>query len=280
MSNWGEGFWGGDAWGGDDSSAIHVSETTMAIRENTIRVVFTRDMYFSNLKDVGDASRADYFTINVDAESRDDEGVIPRAVSVIAVERGLLPNEVDVILDRPMAAFPAIYRMSVNGVKDSDLSTIVTNEAFDLYALRRMSVAPTYTSATPSRDVKGPVGFLAAEASPGMTIDGTGDYANDQGDANLKKRCARRSVTVPGKFAHLSTYGLGLLTRLKTLARPHELAQLSAEAERQYSEEPDVTRASVRIRKDPSLPLFRMSVKLQTGANRVVRFEFAFPVAS
>lgn len=295
---WGEGSWGAGSWGGGSGAGIQFIDL-VAIRENAIRVEFDQAVYLTGLLSAEDASRPDLWTVTASSLSRGLSGDVARPVRIVRVE--LAGEEdgvavvdygrfVNLILDRPMTPFPAVYSVTWVDIFAKDLLSSSSGEQ-DVYAVYRLLEQPQIQVAKPSRDFANPQTTSAAIGSlprsnllsilGSFGVDDTGDYAMDEGITNLKKRIIRRLMTRKGAFAHLPNYGVGVPDAAKKLGKAITISALKTDAEAQIAQEPDVlqTRVSVVINSDtPNLVRFRVAVKPKVG--KPVAFEVPFEMAA
>lgn len=208
----------------------------LAVRENVIRVTFSEVPYYSGLFDPGDASRVEYFTVSPVEGTFGADGDPARLV--YAARPDLVssdPLSIDVVLDRPMSPYPARYDVAVEGLIGNDARDALspTSQTLEVEAVYRELVIPSVESPPE------PVDF-----APGLAPDGR-DIASQGAMPSLKERLLRRCLTIPGSFAHLPGYGLGLGSYGKKLMVPATRLRLAADAERQALLEPEVTSAKV-----------------------------------
>jgi hypothetical protein len=180
---------------------------------------------------------------------------------------------VNLLLDRPMTPFPAVYGVGWTAVWAADLLTSSTGSS-SIFGVYRTLSTPTIETPRRSRDFASPTDVYELGA---FGVDATGDYSFDEGLACLKKRVIRRLMTRKGAFLHLPNYGVGIPYRLKQLATAELLSQLRGEAEQQIGEEPDVLQCRVTISASPDAPgLFRFRVAVKTRIGTAVAFEVPF----
>ena len=140
------------------------------------------------------------------------------------------------------------------------------------YTLAGVLAAPAY---------RGPAGvphdLAVAPAAPELggevlATTGHGGYAQQSGDALLKKLIERRLTTTPGAYFHLPDYGLGL--RAKRVVRAAELGRLQAAIEAQVRLEPDVQAARARL----SLAQNVLTITLQVQSRNLGTLAFVLPI--
>jgi hypothetical protein len=176
-----------------------------------------------------------------------------------------------------MSPYPAEYTVAINGlIYDSTRlpMPLVTGTVLGVY---RLLVIPGEAPPLGSRDFANP---QTAALVPGNFFMGSdGDYANDDRDQNLKKRCLRRMITRPNAFAHLPGYGVGVGTYGKKLLASSVRSRLAAEIERQIRLEPDVVQCQVHSRIDTRRPSLVWFVVLVKSRAATIKFEAPFQAA-
>lgn len=295
---WGEGSWGAGSWGGGAGSGIDFLDI-VAIRENAIRLEFDQAINLTGLLSSDDASRPDLWSITASPLSTGLSGDAAREVRIVRIEfagaeDGVADADfgrfVNLILDRPMTSFPAIYTVTWVDIYASDLLSVSSGSS-DVYAVYRLLEQPQIQAPQRSRDFANPQTMSAAvESLPrpnasfalgSFGVDDTGDYALDEGVINLKKRILRRLMTRKGAFAHLPNYGVSIPDQVKKLGQAIVISKLKADAEVQIAQEPDVlqVRVAVVINSDtPNLVRFRVAVKSKFG--KPIAFEVPYDMAA
>lgn len=281
MSGWGGGPWGLSPWGAV-VDALRL-ERAVAIRENVVRLVFNVAPKFTRTLVSGDGSNPERYTITANVASVGLDGLPARPVRVVSVEVAGVEfsfgSVLDVTVDRPFSPYAASYTIAVNGLESIGGELLdPTKTSLPFLGLYRTLRVQSVDNPTPSRDVANPQLERDLEnllIRPGailgtIPVGGDGDYAYDEGLANLRKRVVRRLITRPGGFASLPNYGVGVPSYGKRLAVAGIRQQIAAEAERQISLEPDV--AAVRVTfstnpDDPSVTLLDVRVRAQTGSS-------------
>jgi hypothetical protein len=295
---WGEGSWGAGSWGGGPGAGIQFIDI-VAIRENAIRLEFDQAVNLTALLSFDDASRPDLWSVTASPFSTGLSGDPARAVRIVRIELAGAEDGVadidygrfvNLILDRPMTAFPAVYSVTWIDIFAKDLLS-QTSGSSDVYAVYRLLEQPQIQVPKPSRDFANPqttgaaIDSLPRPNAPfalgSFGVDDTGDYAMDEGTVNLKKRIIRRLITRKGAFAHLPNYGVGVPDQAKKLGQAIVISKLKAEAEVQIAQEPDVlqSRVIVVVNSDtPNLVRFRVAVKSKVG--KPIAFEVPFDIAA
>ena len=295
---WGEGTWGAGSWGGGVGGGINFLDL-VAIRENVIRLEFDQAVNITGLLEVADASRVDIWQVVAEPSSRGYSGDLARSVKVVGVELsgeadgvGLVDvgRFVNLILDRPMTPFPAVYTVTWTDVFSMDLESKSSGQS-DVYSVYRLLDAPQIQAPRLSKDFANPQTEGAAQESvplPGILAllgsfrtDDSGDYAADEGIANLKKRIVRRLMTKKGAFAHLPNYGVGVPEAAKKLGQAVVISQLKSDAEIQIAQEPDVLQCKVAVvinSASPNIVRFRVAVKPKVG--KPTAFDVPFDIAA
>lgn len=277
---WGGEAWGEDEWGSGDAGAFELLAVT-PVRENVVRLGFSNPVYFSSLRDTGDASDPTHYVTEADTDTSGLDGLPTRPVNVLEVVLADFDGAggffVDVILDRAMSPWPGLYSITVDGIRDIN-GTPITTTTFFFFGLFRSLVAPSVDKVIPSRDLGNQAAVTPVAGAPeAFTVDTSGDYAFDEGLPNLKKRIFRRGITEPGAFAHLPGYGVGIPSYGKRLTTVAVRNRLAAEYERQVLQEPEVEQATVVAVTDPNSPsITRFVVRVKTRGNQQLKFSIPF----
>lgn len=289
MTGWGGGEWGSSFWG-VGSGPLRLIDA-QPVRENVVRLFFNAPMKFTGILDPADASDPERYVITVVADSL--EGEDPRPVFPIIAEltevAGAGGAQIDVTVDRPFSKFPSRYRISVNQLQTTDGGLLDPDfTSFEFDGLSGERVVRTRDVALPIRDIANPqtreamFDPLPVTDDPlilgSIPVDENGDYAFDEGITSIKKRIFRRLITGKGHFAHLPEYGVGFPQQAKRLGTMAKRTELSAEAEKQILQEPDVEAASVVVVNDlqnPGLYRVRVKVRVKVGSEPV-DMDFAF----
>jgi hypothetical protein len=291
---WGEGTWGAGSWGGGLGTGFQFVDA-IAIRENVIRVEFSGLIYFSGLLDPPDASLAANWTVTANGASVGMNGETARDVSVVLVtvsgeEDGVAPGDsgrfLNLTLDRPMTPWPAEYDIAWTNIFSHDLTETSEGTASTVATYRQLEI-PQVEAPTLSQDLANPQTLSQAQGSlPNPqgkyalgsfgTTDG-GDYANDSGSTNLKKRILRRLFTKKGAFLHLPGYGVGVTDYVKKLGTAANISALRSDAENQIGQEPDVDQVRVTVLINAATPnLIRLRVAVRPKVGRPLAFDLAY----
>ncbi len=258
----------------------------VAIRENVIRVEFESPIFLSGLLEPQDAARVEKWSISADESTTGLDDSTARQVRIVRVELtgsddGVVLSDsgrfVNLILDRPMTPFPAVYGVSWSDIFSRDLTETLSGGA-TLFSTYRRIEPPTTEAPRKSGDFANPQTVSAAResfANPlGDFVLGTygvgddGDYALDAGNVALKKRAFRVLMTRKNGFAHLPGYGVGIPEAAMKLGTPVTITSLRADAEEQLSKDPDVAKARVVIVQSldqPDLVRFRVALRPKVG---------------
>lgn len=95
-----------------------------------------------------------------------------------------------------------------------------------------------------------------------LQVDATGDWANDSGRTNLRKRIFRRATSMPDSFFHLQDYGFA--EGIKRTITNDVLRRLQSRATTQIRLEPDVVSVTVRARALSQNPaIVRLDIKVR-----------------
>jgi len=287
---WGASPWGAGEWGASAVTALRLL-AALAIRENVVRLTFNAAPSFTRTLSPSDASNVARYNITPvpGTFGRDDEPTRP--VRPVLIEQAAIPFSfgavLDVTVDRPFSPWASEYTVAVNQLETSDgalLDPAATSLVFPgLYRILRLQ---SLAAPLPSRDVANPqvvqdqVGLVTAGdafALGVIPINSDGDYAFDEGVANLRKRIIRRLLTAPGGFASLPNYGVGVASFGKKLGTAGIRQQLATESERQISLEPDVAAVKVKLftdAKEPSITILDVRVRSNQGNDVVVQLPF------
>jgi len=293
---WGSSGWGYASWGGGGGGGALVFLGVAANRENVFRFEFSVPVYFSGILDPKDAAHPSKWSISPVAGTvgLDGNPVRPLLVSEVfipgpadGVETEDLGRFVDVVCDRAMTPFPALYDVAATDIWARDLLTNIAMVEVQVPAVFKRIEPPQIATPSLTRDFANSQTLTGARSSlPDPTnplvlgtiqVDDTGDYAFDEGIVNLRKRVIRRLVTKKNAFAHLPGYGVGIPEQGKRLAISSVVQDLAAEAEAQIALEPDVSKVKVRPIVDPNTPgLVRFQVFVRPRSGPPQRFDVPF----
>lgn len=286
---WGASPWGAGEWGAGSTDELELVDA-LAVRENVVRLRFNTAPRYTRTHDANDAAVPARYAITPVAGSKGLDGEPARAVTPVRADVAPTPfsfgSIIDVTVDRPFSPWNALYTVAVNQLVSADgASLLAIGSTSRVFAgLYRGLRAQSLENALPSRDVANPQTYqdqldpLPQAGDPDalgvFPIGSDGDYAFDEGVANLRKRVFRRLITRRGAFAHLPSYGVGVPTYGKRLGTAAVRQQIAAEAEQQIGLEPDVTRVKVTLLSDPSTPsltVLTASIVTTTGQNTTLR---------
>jgi len=188
---------------------------------------------------------------------------------------------IDIILDRPASAFPALYQLDIQTVYKSSLSVSIAGSIV-IPGLRSAIAKDDGESIHGGRDFHNPNTLSNAIVGSGdvwdpsllatFRIGDDGDYAIDTGAAAYEKRLLRRVLSKRNGFAHLPGFGGDVKASIKKLSRADELAQRAAELEAKIAKDPDT--AKVRVAFTPrGRGLFALNIIARTKQGSTVRIE-------
>jgi hypothetical protein len=237
-----------------------------------------------------DAFDAGRWSMAADPNSRDAKGAPPHPVTPARIDKPVfgLSYYLDVVTDREMSSFPAVYTITMKDLRGVD-GTMLAEQTVAFAATYRIETSPEPQYVFANRDIANPQiasallglpqGFTSqAEQLGTFRSDATGDVAYDEGLASYKKRVYRRLTTKRGGFAHLRNYGVGLPDSIKQLARAGKRAQLAADAEEQIRQEPETANVSVTVAaSDQAIGLFVYIVKVKMRTGQQITFSFGVP---
>lgn len=239
---------GAEPFGGDVPFGI---ESAIAIRENAIRVRFTIAPRWSAVGVAGDAADPRNYVVLNDPSTTGLDGAAARPVFPAMVQ---LPEEpdgrtVELIVDRPMTPWPAVYAVSTVGVLGAGGET--SEEcALSFHGAYRQLVPKIKAIASGGKDLANPQtveGLPLGVVAGGLAVAGDGDYGVEGPESATKSRLIRRLLAMVNGYAHIPDFGLGAMEEVKRLATSGRLADLAARAETQLMRDPDVLQARVRI---------------------------------
>jgi hypothetical protein len=284
VSEWGLGQWGIGGWGIPGPGDQLELQFADAIRDNVVRLVFNRAVYFTSLETPNDGAAIGHYEVQAVAGTVGEDGLPARPVFVARVDlaavEGAGGREIDVTVDRSFSPYPAQYLVSVNGLRATTGELLTpghTSYTFFGAAEIEEQLLPgdilvRGDLANPqTRQAIGSAGTIGEiEAQGSYPVDETGDYSIDQGLLSYRKRIFRRLITRRGAFAHLPDYGVGTIDIVKQLSRPRTRETLAAEAEAQIQLEPETVAVSVRVRvvedaQNPGLVFFLVKARTKAG---------------
>jgi len=288
-SGWGAISWGDAAWGATSTAQVPPNLiSAICVGEQTLRLTFASPVFLTNLGDVWDAAQPSHYILATVAGSVDQNGVLARPVAPTGASypEGVSPQEagsiVDVTLDRAVSAWPAQYTVTTVGlVGPQGASPVGTLPFFGVSSalpqaqtiprpIRRDFANPYSGASLAQAGVPNDPAYLGTFA-----IDGTGDYAIDSGEVDLKKRIYRRFITRPNAFAHLPGYGIGISSYLKKLNQDHVVVSLTNLAEAQIQQEPEVSAVKVVIGAQNN-GLCQVMIYIRTKDGQGKKFSAAF----
>ena len=285
---WGAGSWGEAPWGSGDADLVLLG--AVAVRENVVRFYFSVPPLFDNLGTANDAARADrYSVIAVSGVGLDGEPVRPvtPVLAEVAADPGADGTEIDVTLDRPMTAYPAVYRAVAHNLV-SQAGAFLEPGANALLDGLRAGIPPlTAAIVVAGTDIANPQtgrDLAALGLSPGnpdqalgtYQIAPSGDYAQDTPLTSYRKRVIRRLTTRVNGFAHLPGYGVGVIEDVKKPARAIDRQRRAAMAEQQIQLEPETVSVSVTVTQSvQGVVAYRVIIQTNLAPDAT---EFSIPV--
>lgn len=247
--------------------------TSLAIRENVVRLTFDTAVYYTNVLDPSDASNPARYTITGKSDTVGSDGLPPRGVFAALAEHPS-PTVIDVWTDRRLSPYPSRYTITLNGIVADGTLDPLNVYTSEFYGLRAGKPKPTPDLAISNADIANPQtlsGALDPLSLPTdsvlgtLPVDDTGDLAKDEGLQSFKKRVLRRLTTRKGRFRHLPQYGTLAVESVKQLARPGLQASIAADAEEQIRQEPETVAVNVRIHMQGSVAYYRIRVRCSFG---------------
>jgi hypothetical protein len=256
-------------WGAGGVTDLELLDAR-AVRENVVRLFFNAAPLFTRLGTPNDAAEPARYSLTAVAGTFGRDGEESRAVLPVRADIADVPlsfgAQIDVTVDRPFSPWDARYIVAVNQLVAADGGALLlpghTSRQFPgLYRILRVQ---TLSTTAPSRDIANPQTYqdqldpLPQAGDPAALgvypVGSDGDYAFDEGLANLRKRIFRRLITRPGAFVSLPGYGVGVPQYGKRLGTVAVRQQVAAESERQIGLEPDVRGVTVELVTSPTEP--------------------------
>jgi hypothetical protein len=258
---WGRGEWGDTPWGaGSDTDGFLRVLGAQVVAENVVRVTFNAAPRYSGLLGLNDASDvARWQIVAVGGEGLDGDparAVNPVEVVVAAVAQAQ-GRQLDVTVDRPFTHYPAVYRVTVNGLVSAEGGVFlgagqVTAIFFGVRAGERVQSVDSAVAGVdlllPSSEQDYLGAHVASELGK-LNVDATGDYASGSPLAGYRTRVYRRALTVLFGFAHLPGYGAdaGRAVKSPTTRPDAELAAVRLEDQIRLEPETLAVRVTVTV---------------------------------
>lgn len=258
-TGWGGGPWGETPWGTGEGALTLLS--AFAVRENAVRIEFSAPPVFNRLLTPHDASNPERFAVATVSGAGPDgdpvRPVLPVFIEVAAVPGGA-GRFIDVWVDRHFTGYPAIYRVSSNGIISEGGSVLTLGANATFFGVVAGQAPPTPENLLASRDiliaqvardleganVSGDVSKLLGV----LAVDGTGDYASAAPLASYRMRVIRRAIAALGSFAHLPLgYGTPLARSAKQLFRQSTTEDIASQIEAQVRIEPETLSVTVSV---------------------------------
>lgn len=273
MSGWGLGAWGFSPWGGGADDELALLEAH-AVRENCVRLSFSVPVRL--LRDLAprDGAILSKYAITADSSTTGLDGLPARPVRPAKAELALVENAggalVDVWTDRPLSHHPSLYTVTVLDLfSTAGAPLALGSNTASFFGVQAAILAPHVDNVSVGTDLANPVNpnaSIGSQIAGSYVVDASGDYAADKGLASYRKRVLRRIFTRKGAFAHLPSYGVGLLDRVKKLARPSDKASLLADIETQVKREPETKSCSPSLTLlDPSRGVWLLQIHATTS---------------
>jgi hypothetical protein len=235
--------------------------SAMQIARNAISMRISGPVRAFNPADVSDALYDRGYTLAVyNVPLGAPEPHVPRVVFVERVSADTITLYTDSTLDGPGVVYRLIGSPAVFGDGDESARSVLFRTFGDSALVR------TERARSRSFDL---ANVQAGPGQPGeqqplgtLVTDADGDYQNDAGLENLKKRVIRRVTTRKGAYVHAPEYGLRV--PLKGLVTPAVLRDLQQQALAQVGQEPGVTACSVTATEpSPGIVLLGVEVEAQ-----------------
>ena len=252
-SGWGFGAWGFSPWGGADDELSLLE--AHAVRENCVRLTFSVPVRL--LRDLAprDGAILSKYSFVADTSTTGLDGQPARAVRPVKAELALVENAagalIDVWTDRALSHHPSLYTVTVLDLfSTAGAPLALGGNTASFFGVQAAIIAPHVDNVSVGTDIANPMNAspaFATQVAGSYVVDASGDYASDKGRDSYRKRVLRRVFTRKGAFAHLPSYGLGLLDRVKKLGRPSDKATLQGDIESQVKREPETKSCSAAL---------------------------------
>lgn len=248
----GSGAFGAMSFGSGGGAAITEAEQ---VTLNSVRVHFAGDVSIKNRGAIFDALYDRGWRIS---NYSDPNAHVP---FVYWVERED-ESTVVLLLDAPLDGPDVVYAVTVSpAIVGESGDAAERTQLFRTFGAPRS--APVSQQTRRTFDI---ANVPAGESGPGQEpplgtfeIASDGDYRNDAGLENYRKRVIRRLTTKLGRFSHLHNYGLDMPE--KGMMRPGIMRQIQSQAIAQVYAEQGTLPGSVTVSVgSPSPGIFRLSV--------------------
>lgn len=257
---WGGAPWGATPWGtGEPELALLAA---VAVRENCVRVEFSAPPLIDGLLTPHDASDPERFGV-MTVSGVSLTGELVRPVTPVFVELPALAGAggrfLDVWVDRPMTGWPAVYRITANGLAAASGGSILSAGSSVLFPGVRAGTSPLtpeFTMASrdlliaqTARELEGAnVSGDPSKMVGVLVADARGDYASGTPLAGYRTRVIRRAITALGSFSHLpTTYGTPLASSVKKPFKQSIATDIAAQMEAQITLEPETLTVTVTV---------------------------------
>jgi len=252
---YGLGSWGLGPWG---STPATVSLASVQVLDtNTVRVTLLGEARHGSGYILGDALDPRTWSL-----VRQDTGA---AFTILAVRR-VVDGVYDLRTLELLAEYRILHRVSTTALMSMSGAPLSPPTFLDFPGLAQADHhAGLHASRPGDRDLAAPpTPGLASGASTesvggALVITSGGDYAEEEGEALLRKLILRRLTTKKGEFKHLPEYGLGLDE--KEPVPLSDLALLKAEIEQQVMREPEVEDVNADLSLDTSSGVLYLSLR-------------------
>lgn len=231
---WGEESWGEGPWG--SSGATILGSLFMlaadAVSERQVHVLLSAPPLANSPIAVGDALNPLTWQV-----TRLDTG----EDLVVLAARPIGSTIVELYLLHKLASGLIRHRVRSTTLEDPNGSPIVPPTSVDF---------PGCLKDVPALVPQGISDIANTPISPDqfggiLTIDSSGDYAHDTGEAFLGKLILRRLTTSPNEYFYMANYGLGI--QQKQPLKISDIPKLQAAAQQQLLQEPEFLNTRVQI---------------------------------
>jgi hypothetical protein len=237
----GSGPFGSMAFGSGGGVSIAAA---IQLTRNSIRLNISGPVRVFNPGDVGDALYDRGYTLEAyNVPLGAPRAHVPRVIFVERVSDSAVTIYTDAPLDGPGVVYRLIGSREVFGAVNVSARSALFRTFGDSPLVREERArSRSFDLANTQSAAAGP----GEEQQLGTLVtDADGDFKNDAGLDNLKKRVIRRVTTRRGSYQHAPAYGLSV--PLKGLATPAALRNLQQQALQQLALEPGVTAVRVSV---------------------------------
>lgn len=238
-SGYGTDYYGVGPWGIAPPTGTFSLEDIFAVSERSVRVTFTEAAYVQSAFKVGSALNLATWSISIVGSSD------PLILIGVREVTGSGARQFELYTLNKFPSYFSTLNVQFPNVLSASETPIVGPSSGTCAAAKVPEITPRLNKidyVDISNVPTGPTETLGV-----MQVAASGDYAEDVGDALLKKMVLRRITSLPGAFFHIpeSEFGLGVRTKEPLLYS--DMKAFKAELERQILLEPDASRVQATV---------------------------------